>query len=213
MGETDNPQGEIETPEGNEGQTPKESPTFTPEQVSAAVAKAKSDTLTDYKRLEAEFKRSQSVAEAALKRLKTIEEENYRREEEMVRNDPDELSRVRRRRQDAEREARLEEREAKIQTQLDRVLQSTARDLSKQYNVTEETLRKYGGGDAESIEELAKSYGERGNSTTKRMTESPDPGRTKDLGADLTAADLEKMSPEERNRRSSEIAKLPLLRT
>jgi len=207
MGEPNNPQGEVTTPGGKEGQTPETTKTLTPE-VEALISKANA-ALTNYGRLEAEFKRSQSVAQAALTRLKEMDEEKYREQEEVNKDNPDELSRIRRRRQDTEREAKLAERETKIKTQLDRVLQTTAKSLSIQYNVSLENLLKYGGEDAESMEELVKSYGERkGESEKIRMKEPPDEGKTKGGGAGLTVEDVKKMSPDEQNRRREEISKL-----
>ena len=213
-GDAEEPEGEVTTPTGEEGQTPEQTETLiTKEEHEAAVAKAKNDTLTDYKRLETEFNRSQSVAQAAISRLKEIEEENYRRQEEAARDDPDELSRIRRRREDADRATKLAERETKVQTQLTKILQTTAKAFEGQYNVSAETLLKYAGDDAEAMEELAKSYGERKPSgekvTPKRVTEPPDVGKTKGGGKGLTKADVEKMSPQERHERSAEIAAIP----
>ncbi len=209
MGDANDPKGEVTTPEGKEEQTP-QAQTLTKEEHERAIAKAKSDTMADYKRLETELKRSQSIAEAAVKRLQKIEEDNYRREEEAVRDNPDELTRIRKRRQDAEREAQLAEKEAKLNAQYTRILQTTARSLEAQYNVSAETLLEYAGEDAEKMEKLAKSFGERkGESTTTRMTEKPDDGKTKGASKGLTLEDIKKMSAEEINQRYKEIAKIP----
>jgi len=207
VGEANEPKGEVTTPEVAEGVTPKETPTLTPE-VQALVAKANA-TLTNVGRLEAEIRRSQSVANAALTRLKEVEEESYRRREEEVKDDPGELARIRRERQDRDRQAKLEERETKVQTQLERLLKVNAKALSTQYNVDEEVLLSFAGEDADNMERLAKSFGERGESKVVRMKEEPDDGRTKGAGAGLMKADIEKMSPEERHRRREEIAAIP----
>ena len=212
MGETKDPEGNVatQTPEGTEGLTPKKDQTLTPE-VDALVKKANA-ALTNIGRLEAELKRSQGVATAALSRAKQLEEENYRKQEEEAKEDPAELSRIRNRRRDAERENTLSERETKVKTQLDRLLQVGAKALAGQYNVSEETLLNYAGDDADRMEELAKSYGERTTAgkrevkSTVRMTQPPDDGKTKGGGAGLTKEDVAKMSPEEQFRRSKEIA-------
>lgn len=209
MGDDNNPQGEVTTPSGEKGQTPKATLTLTPE-VEALVIKANA-ALTNVGRLEAELTRSQRIASAALTRAKTLEEESYHKQEEAAKDDPGELTRIRRERQTAERQANLEERETKVKTQLDRLLQVTAKELSKQYSVSEDILLKYAGEDADSMEVLAKSFGERttpGKSVT-RMTESPDDGKTKGGGAGLTKEDVSKMSPEEQHRRMKEIAAIP----
>jgi len=215
MGETDETQGDVKTLEAEKGKTPEQTQTFTKEEVEARIAKAENAVKTDVGRLTAELRRSQEIANAAIIRLKEREEEDYRKQEEAARDDPDELTRIRKRKRDADRAAELEEKETRVKTQLTKVLEATARTLSKEYNVTSETLLKYGGEDADSMEELAKSYGERteeGESKgklTKRVTEPPDDGKTKGGSAGLTGADVSKMSPEERHKRASEIAALP----
>jgi len=208
------PEGEVTTPTGEEGQTPEQTETLiTKEEHEAAVAKATSDAKADMGRLAKGLR----DAEAALARMQQQEKEHqeaeYRRQEAEARDDPDELSRIRRRREDVERAAKLAEREAKVQTQLTRILQTTAKAFEGQYNVSVETLLKYAGDDADAMEELAKSYGERKPSgekvTPKRVTEPPDEGKTKGGGKGLTKADVEKMSPQERHERSAEIAAIP----
>ncbi len=211
VGETKTSQGDGKTPGGGKGQTPETTQTLTPE-VDALITKANA-ALTNVGRLDAELRRSQSVANAALTRLKEMEDENYRKQEESAKDDPDELSRIRRRRQDAERQIKLEERETKVKNQLDKLLQVNAKTLAAQYNVAEELLLKYAGEDVDKMEELAKSFGERtssGKSESKiRMTEPPDEGKTKGGSAGLTVEDIAKMSPEEKNRRVKEIAAIP----
>jgi len=213
MGETDNPKGDVteQTSEGKEGTTSQEIQTFTKKQVEDAVAKARSDALTEVGRLRKAYEDTKQYADSAMSRIKQIEEESYRSQEEQAKDDPDELSRIRRRRQDAERQVKLEERETKVKTQLDRLLQVTAKELSKQYSVSDDILLKYAGEDADSMEVLAKSFGERtipGKSVT-RMTEQPDDGKTKGNTKGLTKEDVSKMSPEEQHRRMKEIAAIP----
>lgn len=205
---TENQKGDT-TSTGDDGSTSKESPTLTESQAKAREAKARSDALAELGRIRKAADDANKAATAALKRLQEKEDADLAREEEMAKDDPSELSRIRRRRLDVEREAKIAERETKVKGQLERLLQINAKALSKQYNVSEETLVKYAGDDADSMEELAKSYGERaGESRKTRMTESPDNGKTKGGGAGLTREDVEKMSPEEQNKRMKEIASL-----
>ena len=214
MGDDTNPKGDEKTPEGNVDQTPNQTQTLTRDEHEVAIAKVKHDVQTDMGRLEKALAESNRIANAALTRLKAQEENFYRNQEEAAKDDPDELSRIRKRRDDDEREARIEEREAKVKTQFERITQSTAKSLARQYNVAVEVLTKYASDDPEKMEELAKSYGERkpsGETEVKqvtRMTSSPDDGKTKGGGQGLTKVDLVKMSPQERAERSAEIAKL-----
>lgn len=211
-GDAKQPKGEVATPESQEGQTPEQTETLTKKEAEAQIAKAVNAVKTDVGRLTAELRRSQEIANAAINRLKEKEEADYRQQEEANRDNPDELTRIRRRREIVEKEAKLAEREAKVQTQLTRIIQTTAKALEGQYNVSAETLLKYASEDVDAMEELAKSYGERkpsGESETKsikRMTESPDDGKTKGGGKGLTKADAAKMSPKERHERAAEIA-------
>lgn len=214
MGDENNPQSDAKTSEGNVDQTPKETLTLTKEEHEVAIAKVRNDTKTDMGRLEKALAESNRIAQAALTRLKERDEEIYRNQEEAARDNPDELSRIRRRREDAEREARIAEKETKLKTQLERIAQATASSLARQFNVSSETLTEYAGDDIDKMEKLAKSFGERkpsGEPESKqvvRMTNAPDDGKTKGGGAGLTVEAVKKMSPEERNRRSKEIAAL-----
>jgi len=208
MGDTDEPKGDVVTPEDEKAKTPEQEPTLTPE-VEALVTKANA-ALTNVGRLEAELKRTASVAEAAIKQAKGLAEEMYRKQEEDAKDDPDELSRIREQRQDSVKQAELDDKETKVNTQLANLLKVNAKSLSGQYNVSEETLLKYAGQDADGMEELAKSYGERksGETAKTRMTEAPDDGKTKGGGAGLTKEDVQKMSPQEQHDRRAEIAAL-----
>ena len=218
-GDDNEQKGEGTTPEVKDGQTPKQTETLTPG-TEELVAKANT-ALTNLGRLEAELrssqaetKRIQGVATAAIAQAKEIQEEGYRKEERAAEGDDPELARIRKRRQDAERATKLEERETKVQTQLNKAMTATAKALSGQYNINEEALLKYAGEDADSMEELAKSYGERTPGepkTVTRMTDPPESGKTIGGNTGLTAEDVKKMSPEEQNRRSKEIAQLPLV--
>lgn len=227
MGETTTAQGDVKTSATVEGQTPGSTTTFTKEQqvqVDALVAKAKSDTKTDIGRLEAELKRSQSVTQGALSRLKQIDEERVRAEEEAIRDDPAKLSAFRmkqdalRIKAEAEDERKIAEAvRAEAQTHLQEALQDRAERLAEKYNVDASVLLQYGGTNRASMENLAKSYGERTaeagdkskqTSQTTRMTNAPDKGRTSGGGGGLTKTDVTKMSPEEQHQRASEIAKL-----
>lgn len=207
MGEGDNVQGDV-TPVDKEDVTPEEPETLTKKEADAQIAKAVQAVKTDAGRMQKALDESTRIANAAIQRLRDREEEDYRRQEEAAKEDPDELSRIRRRRQDAERQAKLDEREAKVKTQLDKLMQVNAKALSGQYNVDAETLLKYAGDDAENMEELAKTFGEK-KGEPRRMTVEPDGGKTKGAGADLTAKAVEKMSLAEQNERREEIAKIP----
>lgn len=214
MGETNDPQGDVKTPTGDKGQTPKEDQTFTQEQVDAQIAKAKSDATADYKRLEAEVKRSQSVAEGAIKRLKDIEDAQLRADEEAAKDDPEKLSAIQLRRSALKERAEVAEERLKVETDRAELLterqairQHRADRLSEKYNVTTETLLKYGGDSAEGMEELAKSYGERTDESGKpkkgRMTEPPDKGKTKGAPGsqtleELLAVDVKKLTYSEK---------------
>ena len=204
MSEPNNPEGD-KTPSGAKGETSEQELTFTQKQVDTLVGKAKSDTLTDYKRLEAEFKRSQSVAEAAIKRLRTIEENQLRAEEEAVRDDPERLSALRMKREafQAKTEAeelkrQTEQEKTEIQSQRQEILQHHADRFSERYNVDASVLLKYGGASRDSLEDLAKSFGERTEpagepqNETTRMKSPPDSGKTKGTGGNrLTRKSLD----------------------
>ena len=190
--EVNQAQGNVsQTPADLNRQTPTETQTFTKKQVDDAIAKAKSDATADYKRLEASFKTSQSVGEAALSRLKAIEEQQYRQQEEAFRDDPDKLSALQMRRDADKRHADVEDKlrvvnakEAEIQTREQRYLTTDASILATQYNVQAEVLLRFGGGTKESMEDLAKSYGLKNAPAQSyvRQTEPPDDGRTKGRG-------------------------------
>ena len=212
----------TQTPQEEDGLTPDETPTLTKKEAEALVAKATHNTLTDYKRLETEFNRSQSVAQAAISRLKVMEDQQLRAEEESVKDDPERLSALRLKReavrlkQEAEEEMqKVETGRAEVKTQYQEILTSHAERLSEKYNVKPEYLLKYGGTSKGSMEELAQTYGERTaelpgetktNQPKKVVTYS---GQTKGGSAGLTMADVAKMSVAERRDRSAEIAKIP----
>jgi len=209
MGDEDVAQGEVTTLETTTAQTPVVTETLTRIEHEAAVAKAKSDALADVGRLRKSLEENTRIANAAMTRLKEIEEENYRRQEIDAQDDPTRLSEIRRERRLKEKEAEVADKETRISTQLQKLLQVNAKALSSQYNVTDDILLRYAGEDADKMEELAKSYGERkGKGDVRRMTQEPDSGKTTGGGAGLTREDIAKMSPEEVNRRSAEIAKL-----
>ncbi len=178
-GETINTQGEGTTPEVEKGKTP----TLTPE--AQALINRANTALTDFGRLQAELKRSQSIAESALKRLKEQEETNLRREEESVRDDPEKLSALRLKRdamklkEEAETEReKIESEKSELLTQRQELRIHRASRLSERYNVATDVLLKYGGDTTEGMEELAKSFGEKAGES-KRLTEPPDSGKTK----------------------------------
>lgn len=211
MGDDQEAQGDVLTLDAEGGQTPQKPETFTQTQVDAAIAKARNNTTTDVGRLQKALDESNRIAQSALRRLKEVEDEDYRRQEEASKDDPDELSRIRQRRRDAERQANLEEREAKVKTQLQHLTQTNAKTLASEYNVSADMLLKYAGDDVNKMEELAKSYGERQGKSekpAKRMTEAPDSGKTIGASKGLRKEDVAKMSPEEQNRRRAEIAKI-----
>ena len=220
VGETKILKGAVkETPEGD-GQTPEENPTLTRKQADALVAKATHNSLTDYKRLETEFNRSQSVAQAAINRLKAMEEQQLRAEEEAVRDDPDRLSALRLRREAtkekqeaAEERQKVAEEKAEILTQRQEILSSHAERLAEKYNVKPEHLLKYGGTSKDSLEELAQTYGEREDKPEVEVKTTPKvvtySGKTKGGSAGLTGADVKKMSATERKERAEEIALIP----
>lgn len=208
MGETNNPEGDVKTSTGAEGLTSeKETPTLTESQAKAREAKARSDALSDLGRLKKAAEDARKVAEAAINRLQEREEQDLKREEEAAQGDPEKLSAIRLRREankakaEAEEERRkLEVDRADIQTQRQEVLQHHADRLSEKYNVDASTLLKYGGDNKASLEELAKSYGERaGESKKGRMTSPPDSGKTKGAPGSQTleqlmAKDVKKMT-------------------
>ena len=214
MGEENEVKGEVTTPDTKE-QTPEETPTLTQKQAEELSAKAVQATKTDYGRLEAELRRSQSIAESAIKRLKERDEEDYRRREEANQDNPDELTRIRSERKLREREAEIEERETKTKTRYEQIVHTTVKALVNQYSITEEMLNELAGDDVDKMEKVAKAFGERkpsGESEVKqvtRMTKEPDSGKTKGGGAGLTTADVKNMSPQERHERSKEIAAIP----
>ena len=197
------------------GTTPEETLTLTESQAQAREAKARSDALAELGRIKKAADDANKAAADAVRRLQEREDAEMAKAEEAAKDDPDALSRIRRERQTKEREAKLAERETKIQTQYARVIQTTAKALEGQYNVSAETLLKFAPQDADAMEELAKSYGERKEEgepetkPTKRMTQEPDSGKTKGGGAGLTIADVAKMSPTERHERAKEIAAIP----
>ena len=200
-----------------------ETPTLTTSQAKALTDKARSDALAEVGRLKKSADQSNKIAQDAIRRLREREEEDLRREEESAKNDPDKLSTFRLKQQaikakaeadEARREA--EEAQADIQTQRQEILEHRAERLSERYSVESSLLLKYGGTTKESMEELAKSFGERTSTsgetetlTKGRMTSSPDSGKTTGSGG-LTVKQAEKMSPEEVNKNYKELAKLPL---
>jgi len=198
----------------SDGSTQEETPTLTESQVKVREAKARNDALSEIGRLEKAMQGYKSIAEGTLARLKEKEAADLAREEEALQGDPDKVSAFRikqagiKAKADAEEILRkVEEKEALIQTRAQKFIGSTARELAGKYNVTVETLLKYGGDSDEALQELAMSYGERQGGTA-RVTEAPDSGKTKGAGKGLTKEDLNKMSPEEQHERRDEIAKL-----
>ena len=200
-----------------------DTPTLTTSQAKALADKARSDALAEVGRLQKAAEQSNKIAQDAIRRLREREEEDLRREEEAAKDDPERLSTFRskqtamRAKAEAEEERRkLEEEKADIQTQRQEVIEHRAERLSEKYNVDSSLLLKYGGMTKDSMEELAKSFGERttpaGDTTEQhygRMTGPPDSGKTKGSGG-LTVQQAGKMSPEEVNKNYKELAKLPL---
>ena len=195
MGETTNPAGEkVQTPAGEGGQTPQQTPVLTPEQ-QALLVKANA-ALTNAGRLEAELKRSQSVATAALSRLKQMEESELHREEEAARDDPAKLTAVQAKRQALSRAAeieterqRIETERTELQTQRQEIREYRAEKLSAQYNVDPQILLKYGGDTKDSMEVLAKSFGERKAQTGETGTQGKPPPPHNDSGANRGGSD------------------------
>jgi len=210
-------QGEETSVVDDETTSGEEVPTFTREQVDAEKAKARSDALTEVGRLRKAAEDNARIAKSVTERLQKREEEDMRREEEAAEGDPIKLSSIQLRRQaikaqaDAdERIRRAEEKEAELQTQSREILTFNADVLAGKYNVSSDTLLKFGGETKGSMEELAKSYGERNTVVSNRMKGAPDSGKTKGSGKGLTVDDIKNMSPQERFDRRDEIANLPL---
>ena len=210
-------QGEKTSVVDDETTSKEEVPTFTREQVDAEKAKARSDALTEVGRLRKAAEDAARIAKSVTERLQKREEEDMRREEEAAEGDQSKLTSIQLRRQaikaqaDAdERIRRAEEKEAELQTRPREILTFNADMLAGKYDVSSDTLLKFGGETKGSMEELAKSYGERNNVVSNRMKEAPDSGKTKGSGKGLTVDDIKNMSPQERFDRRDEIANLPL---
>uniref|UniRef100_A0A6M3KLH4 Capsid protein n=1 Tax=viral metagenome TaxID=1070528 RepID=A0A6M3KLH4_9ZZZZ len=220
---TKDQQGNTSDGKGGSTSSEQETPTLTIAQAKALADKARSDALAEVGRLQKAAEQANNIAQGAIRRLREREEEDLRREEEAARGDPERLSTFRskqaalRAKAEAEEERRkLEEDKSDIQTQRQEVIEHRADRLSEKYNVEPSLLLKYGGTTKESMEELAKSFGERttpaGDTTEQhygRMTGPPDSGKTKGSGG-LTVQQAGKMSPEEVNKNYKELAKLPL---
>ena len=200
-----------------------DTPTLTTSQAKALADKARSDALAEVGRLQKAAEQSNKIAQDAIRRLREREEEDLRREEEAAKEDPEKLSTFRskqtamRAKAEAEEERRkLEEEKADIQTQRQEVIEHRAERLAEKYNVDSSLLLKYGGTTKDSMEELAKSFGERTTSSGDyqmqphgRMTSPPDSGKTAGSGG-LTVQQAGKMTPEEVNKNYKDLAKLPL---
>ena len=208
------------TSSGGSETTSEEPQTFTASQAKALADKARSDALAEVGRLKKAFDESQRLAAQVLKRLQEREEADLRRDEEAARDDPGQLAILRARHAEqkarSEADAERQKREAKVAESEERnreILGYRAKELAVQYNVTADLLLKYGGTGKDTMEDLAKSFGERkatGNSTT-RVTNPPDSGKTAGGGKPLTREEVAKMTPEEQNRRRSEIAKMSFI--
>lgn len=215
------PQQGDQTSAGDSGTTSEEKPTLTITQARAMSAKDRSDALAELGRIKKAAEDNGRIAQDALRRLQEYEEGALRREEEAAKDDPDKLSAIRERRTSARRVAEAEAkerqvaaRESEFQAQLQELLSIRAERLSEKYNASQDVLLKYGGGTKESMEELAKTFGERKTApgeTKTRVTSPPDSGKNTGGGKQLTKEDVAKMSPEERNRRNPEIAALPFM--
>lgn len=214
--ETTKTQQDVNTSDEQGGITPEETPTLTASQAKAMVDKARSDERAEVGRLKKAADEAYKIAQDVTRRLQERDEADLNREEEEAKDDPGKLTAIRIKRQ-AQREAaeakvekqRIEAERAEIQTERQEVQQIRAERLSDNFNVDVATLLEYGGGTKESMEKLAKSYGERkASSGDIRIKEPPDSGKTKG-GASLTRADIAKMPPEERTARSKEIAAIP----
>lgn len=218
--ETTNQQG-VETSVDGSGTTSEETASLTPTQARAMAEKARSDALAEVGRLKKAYEENERIAQDVLRRLQEREEADWRREEEAAMDDPGKLSAIRRDRAatkklaDAEaKERQNKARDTEFQSQTQEILAIRAERLAEKFNVNQAVLLKYGGGTKESMEELAKSYGERkaaSGETRTRMTSPPDGGRTTGGGKPLTKEDVAKMSPEERNRRTKEISSLSVM--
>lgn len=199
-----------DTSEGQGGNTPEqETPTFTKKQADALVVKARSDALAEVGRLKKAADDANRIAQDVLKRLQTREQEDMRREEEAAKDDPEKLSALQMRRQAQQEKIAVEEDRRRveadrteIQTQRQEILEHRAERLAEKYNADAALLLKYGGSSKESMEELAKSFGERtstGESPKGRMTTSPDSGKTKGSGTARkpTLAEIKAATPAE----------------
>lgn len=201
-----------------EEKTPKETPTLTESQVRVREAKARNDALAEVGRLRKAADDANKIAQDVVRRLQQREEADLAREEEAIKDDPEKLSALRLKRDAIRIKAEVEEikrttevEKAEIQSGRQEILQHHADRLSERYNVNADILLKYGGNSKSSLEDLAKSYGEKVSDESKiRVTSPPDSGKTKGGGKELTVEDVKKMSPQERFERSAEIAKLPL---
>jgi len=191
---TTQPQG-TQTSEGESGTTSQEAPTFTQEQVAAREAKARSDALAEVGRLRKALDAASKAGQGAIERLRQREEEDLRREEEAVRDDPEKMSALQMKRKAMETlkraeevTSRLETEKTEITTQREQLRHEYAERYAEKYNVSPDILLEYGGNTRESIEKLAKTFGEKsktsGETTSSetqiiRQTKAPDSGKTK----------------------------------
>lgn len=195
-GETKDPKGEDKTSAGDKGSTSEqETQTFTKEAVDAIkddADKRVSDALAEAGRATKAAELAAKTARDSEERLRRNEEERWNEQEAAAQDNTEELGRIRKRRQDAQRASNLEGRERKAeqkeadnQTQTQSIRTFDAERLAEKYNVTSESLLEYGGETKATMEKLAKSYGERtsseGESETEanRMKKPPDTGKTK----------------------------------
>jgi len=189
--------------------------TYTEEWVKEQVRKARSDALADKGRLETALANAQKIVE----RMRQKEEADLAAELEAHRDDPEYIKSARaiQRATKAEtelanKEAELAEKEARLQTyeteRSEITKNQTAREIAERLGIDADKLIKLSkrtDGSAEAIEEIAQELPK----SNSRGTGKPDSNSSRGGGSGvLTKEEVGKMSPEERNKRRKEIAKL-----
>jgi len=228
MDEPNGNQQGVNTSGGEGGSTSQGTETFTREKVEAMVSKARSDALSELGRYKKAADDAVKSVQSIEERLSRLQEERFETELESAKDDPNKLREIRQRHKDvkdrmsteAERrrweadKAGYDERIKKAEAIERREL---AREIATEFKVNPSLLEKFGT-DRESMIELAKSLPKSGDAQGgqgnqgNRVTEPPESGKTKGVSTGkLTIEDVKKMSPDERFRRSKEIAELPLI--
>lgn len=221
MGETNKAQtseNNVSTSTEPQGSTSEQTPsTFTKEQVDSLIQKATRDAKTEVGRLSKLnsnlIQQSKNVIDRVTKHFGDLEE--------LVQDDPAKLTAIRNRKESLDSDIRAETDRERREQELAEIKEYRVGKLAEKYNVDPAIILKYGGESKDSMEELAKSFGERkvAESNTEpqnvqttqgqRMTSPPDSGKTKGGGGGLTKEQVQKMSPAEQHQRQKEIAQLP----